>query len=371
MKLSGLYQVLCFILYLSCTSFVMASQVIVYYDGDGEAIKIAAKIYGEQAAVDVRIKHGKPEELFNKLKEDGEGAQADIYISKHAAFMEMGREQGLFQKATSPSGLMKGEIEESLKRMHFADQRIADELFDQLPGLTDFTQGLPIRFRAEDDTWLGLASSARVLLVSTGSSEAYDLKSVFELADPKWKGRIAMTSFYDEDTLSAIATYRQLLGDKKVENWLLGLKDNLEGKVYEDANAAVKALNTGKKEVAWVNHNYRKIDLNRSVSSAKVDMVLADSDEKGAGLPWNITGAAILKSSQNAFDAQGFIAFLLSEEGQEAFIGVDSLFSINNIVPPDPNMTFGHVFKEADVPLKLYGVRRGDTIDMLKTLDMP
>lgn len=361
---------------LLCWAFgsaAVASQLIVYYDGDGKGLERAAKIFTKETRVNVLIKHGEPEALFKKLMEEGEGTQADVYITKQAAFLEQGRDAGLFQNAVKLGPEFDGSFGDLVPGgdMEFGDMMLDNIDRAPFPHARDITKGLSAKHRAEDDSWLGLGLSARVLFFNRDSEDAYAVTSVFDLADPKWKGRLAMASFYDEDVVSSIVALRKAVGDKKLDSWLRGVKENLNGEVYASQSEAMDALTSGEKQLGWLNHGYLRIDLSKSVSEAKVEMLIPDSGAKDVGAPWNMMGMAALKTSQNIDFVHEFFGFLLSHNGQGVLHHSDGALSINFSAPPDPNLIPDTDFKVLEVPKSLLAAQRGEVIDLLKSLEMP
>ena len=85
----------------------------------------------------------------------------------------------------------------------------------------------PIWAKAKDDTWHAFAGRARVLIVNTKLvPEAERPRSVLDLTDTKWKGRIAMAKPQFGTTATQAACLFEVLGPDKAREFYLGLKAN-------------------------------------------------------------------------------------------------------------------------------------------------
>jgi iron(III) transport system substrate-binding protein len=80
---------------------------------------------------------------------------------------------------------------------------------------------LPAEFIGPGDNWVGLTRRARVIMYNTDLVSEEDLpKSIFDLTDPKWKGKIAAAGSTNGSMQAQVAAMRQLLGDEETEAWL-------------------------------------------------------------------------------------------------------------------------------------------------------
>jgi iron(III) transport system substrate-binding protein len=88
-------------------------------------------------------------------------------------------------------------------------------------------ESYPEMFRGADGTWHGFAARARILIVNTKLvDEAERPKSIYDLIDPKWKGKIGIAKPLAGTTATHAACLFQVLGQPKAEEFFLALKDN-------------------------------------------------------------------------------------------------------------------------------------------------
>ncbi|WP_394836418.1 extracellular solute-binding protein [Pendulispora rubella] len=100
---------------------------------------------------------------------------------------------------------------------------------------------LPAGFRAEDGTWTGIAARARVLLVNTSKITAGERpKSIRDLANPRWKGQIALANPLFGTTTMHVAALASIWGDDALIDFLDAARAN--GARLASSNGEVKRL---------------------------------------------------------------------------------------------------------------------------------
>ena len=91
------------------------------------------------------------------------------------------------------------------------------------PAAKDF----PSWSRAKDGTWQAFAERGRVLIVNTNSvDEAERPKSLFDMASPKWKGRVAMAKPLFGTTATHAACLFEVMGADAAKRYYRDLKGN-------------------------------------------------------------------------------------------------------------------------------------------------
>lgn len=85
----------------------------------------------------------------------------------------------------------------------------------------------PATARADDHTWHAFAQRARVLLVNTELvPEAEQPRSLLELTEPRWKGRVAMAKPEYGTSATQAACLFEVLGQDAARDYYRGLKAN-------------------------------------------------------------------------------------------------------------------------------------------------
>lgn len=85
----------------------------------------------------------------------------------------------------------------------------------------------PEMFRGAGGTWHGFAARARVLIVNTKLVDEADRpQSIYDLLDPKWKGKIGIAKPLAGTTATHAACLFEVLGREKAEEFFVALKGN-------------------------------------------------------------------------------------------------------------------------------------------------
>ena len=310
-------------------------SLVVYSGRKDKFVKPVAAEFTKQTGIKVILHSGSSTSLLNKLKLEGPRTQADIYVSNDAGNLEKGSELGLFQK---------------------------------LPASLSNT--IPANYRATDNTWIGLSARARVLVVNTNQNNTDFVKSVFDLADPRLKGKLAITHSGNESYIAGVTVYMQSAGKQKTQDWLKGMKSNVKSSVFNKHSKIVKAVASGKKSIGLVNHYYifRHLDKN---PNAPIKVLLPDQGSNGMGVAWNVAGAAVSRYSKKKATAEKFLAFLTSEKGQELFAKVNREYPTRPGVAAAAEVPKSNSFKVANIPMVELGRQRNATLDLIEEVGMP
>lgn len=100
---------------------------------------------------------------------------------------------------------------------------------------------IPSLFRDRDRCWTGFSARARVFVYNRNLLREGDVPpSIFDLASPAWKGRVALAYPLFGTTATQMAALYVALGKDKAESYLKALQGN--GVVLVDGNAVVRDL---------------------------------------------------------------------------------------------------------------------------------
>lgn len=324
-------KIIIFFIVLSIFSplLVVADELVVFSGRKDKFIKPVAKEFTKQTGIKVLLHTAKSTALLNKLKLEGERTDADLYISNDAGSLQKGSELGLFQALPS-----------------------------------DLSQKIPVNYRAADGTWLGLSARARVLVVNTKSDVVGQINSVFDLADPKLKNRIAITHSANGSFIAGVTVYMLKKGDEFTLDWLKGLNENAGRNVYNKHSKIVKAIASGKADVGLVNHYYIYRHLAKN-PDAPIKILLPDQDD-GMGVAWNVAGVAVSKHSKKTDAALKFVEFLVSEKGQQMFSEVNKEYPTLPNVKTASEIPLLNTMKVSDVAMAKLGQNRNATIDLIE-----
>ncbi len=182
---------------------------------------------------------------------------------------------------------------------------------------------VPARFSSPTGHWVGVSARVSVMFYNTVQLHADQLPtSVLGLANPKWRGKLALApceTDFQPFVTSVIETY----GVAAARRWLLAVKANASGRSYPDNETLVSAVNNGQAALGVINQYYwyrERVD----VGASGMHSALAYFKAGDPGYVLDVSGAAVLKSSTHQADAQRFVAFLVSPEGQSIIAHSDS-----------------------------------------------
>ncbi|MBU1053436.1 MAG: extracellular solute-binding protein [Proteobacteria bacterium] len=168
---------------------------------------------------------------------------------------------------------------------------------------------IPELFKDKDGFWTGFAARARVLVYNTNLLKQEDLpKSIFELTEAKWKGKVALAYPLFGTTATHMAAMYCLLGQEKTEGYLKALRAN-DVVIVNGNSTARDIVVEGKLPIAFTDTD----DVNVAVQSGKpVKMLYPDHDGIGTLLIPNTV--ALIKNGPNPEEGKKLIDYLLSRE---------------------------------------------------------
>ena len=316
------------------SSFSWAADELVIYSGRKDKfVEPVVEKFTQQTGTKVLLHSGKSTALLNKMQIEGKRTQADLFLSNDAGNLQKGSQLGLFQS---------------------------------LPG--SLVNDVPANLRATDNTWVGLSARARVLVVNKNAKGLDWVKSVFDLADPRLKDRLAITTSANESYIAGVTVYMEKAGEDKTQDWLEGMKANVDGQVFNKHSKIVTAVAGGQKDIGLVNHYYIYRHLAKN-ADAPLETRLPDQGDMGVA--WNVAGVAVSKYSKQQALAQKFIEFVVSAEGQKIFAEVNREYPAVPGVDAAPEVPAAGSYKVADVPMVKLGDKRDATIDLIEKVGMP
>jgi iron(III) transport system substrate-binding protein len=253
----------------------------VYSGREEELVAPLFELFEERTGIDVEVRYGDSAELAAQLAEEGDNTPADVFFAQDPGSLGAVEERGLF--AQLPDSILR---------------RVDD------------------RFRDPDRRWTGTSGRVRVLAYNTDELSEADLpSSVYDLTDPKWKGKlgIAPTNASFQAFVSAMILED---GEDRAREWLEALEAN-EPKLYEGNTPIVEATAAGEILAGLVNHYYLYV-VKEEQPDAPIANHFFEGDDPGALV--SVAGAGIIDGGEHESEARSFVEFLLSDEGQRFYV---------------------------------------------------
>jgi iron(III) transport system substrate-binding protein len=255
-------------------------QALVIYNGQRPATAQAlASAFTKATGIKVSIRNGSDSQLAVQIEQEGSRSPADVIFA----------ENSLALMALSGKGMLA-----------------------KVP--TAALAQIPTNYNSPRSDWIGVAGRMTVLDYNPSMVSASQLPaSELDLADPIWKGKIAVAAA-GTDFQAQLNAVIQSVGKVKAETWLNGLKRNAQ--VYQNNTAVVQAVNRGQAAAglafssSWFRAHSESPD-----QTAHVELKYFGAHDPGAFLA--VSGAGVLKSAKHASAADRFLQWLTGPQGQQ------------------------------------------------------
>ena len=300
-----------------------------HYDSD----KMQYKKFEEKTGIKVNVTKAGADELIQRMKNEGDNSQADLFITVDVGKLWQASDMGLFQK--------------------FDDQTVFDNIDPQ--------------FLDKNGYWVPVTYRSRVVVYSNERVNKEDLTTYEDLANEKWRGRLLVRSSSNAYNQALMSSLVANLGPDDVTSWSEAVVKNFARDPKGSDRDQVKAIAAGQGDIAIVNSYY----IGLLLSSEKEEEINAGNavsvffpnqgeDDRGAHI--NVSGIALTKNAKNKENAIELIKYLTSVEGQETYVNNSYEYSVNPNVKPDEIVQAWGEFKKDPVDLNMLGIMRDEAI---------
>lgn len=300
-----------------------------HYDSD----KMQYKKFEEKTGIKVNVTKAGADELIQRLKNEGDNSQADLFITVDVGKLWQASDMGLFQK--------------------FDDKEVFNNIDPQ--------------FLDKNGYWVPLTYRSRVVVYSNERVKKEDLSTYEDLANEKWRGRLLVRSSSNAYNQALMSSLVANLGPDAVTSWSEAVVKNFARDPKGSDRDQVKAIAAGQGDIAIVNSYY----IGLLLSSEKEEEISAGNSvsvffpnqregERGAHI--NVSGIALAKNAPNKENAIELIKYLTSVEGQETYVNNSYEYSVNPNVKPDQIVQAWGEFKKDPVDLNMLGIKRDEAI---------
>jgi iron(III) transport system substrate-binding protein len=170
-------------------------------------------------------------------------------------------------------------------------------------------EGIPAALVDPDGYWTGFSARMRVIAYNTALVKPDEApQSIFDLADPRWRGQVAMADPRFGSTSFHVAALYALEGDEKMDDFFRRLKAN--GVKVVDGNSVVRDLVArGDVKVGLTDTD----DVNVAIEDEQpVAMVLPDA--AGLGVPVMPNMLSLIAGAPHPDEGRELIDYLLSPD---------------------------------------------------------
>jgi iron(III) transport system substrate-binding protein len=260
-----------------------AGRLVVYSGRSESLVDPIIQQFAAETGIQVDVRYGGTAELAATLLEEGQNSPADVFF------------------AQDPGGL--GAV-------------AAAGMLSPLPDA--ILQRVPPRYAASNGEWVAISGRARVVAYNTDmiTDPSNELPGdLWGFTEPAWNGRIGWAP--TNGSFQAMLTgMRAIWGDEQTADWLRGIQAN-NPLVYPNNTTTLTGVAAGEVAVGFVNHYYLYRFLAEEGEGFRARNYFLPGG--GPGSLVMVSGAGILDTAANRENAERFLAFLLSEPGQEYF----------------------------------------------------
>jgi len=174
----------------------------------------------------------------------------------------------------------------------------------------------PAKYDSPIGDWVGVSARVSVLIYNPALIHRSQLPTtVLQMALPRYRGKLAFAPG-ETDFQPVITSVDRAYGRARTLRWLAGIKANAGSHIYPDNETIADEVNRGAVAFGVVNQYYW-YRMAAEIGASNIHSKITYFAPYNPGYVIDISGAAVLKSSRHKAEAERFLAFLVSRQGQE------------------------------------------------------
>lgn len=301
------------------------ADLVVYSGRSQELVGPLIERFERESKLDVSVRYGDSSELAAVLREEGDRSPADVFWAQDAGSLD----------ALDGAKLLKPQA--------------------------GVGASVPEEFRSASGAWVGTSARARVIAYDTRVLKEPELpRSVFDLTDAKWKGKVGWAPS-NASFQAFVTAMRAVEGEGRTREWIEGMVAN-DTQRLENNIAIRDAIARGELELGLINHYY--------VAEAKAEdpnyPVGVFSPPGDIGAMVNVAGVGMLASSDGAAAAKRFTEFLLADGSQQYFVDDLKEYAVRPGFPTPSGVTpLDEIAQPKGIDLDALGDQQG-TVELLQ-----
>jgi iron(III) transport system substrate-binding protein len=301
-----------------------AAEVNLYSARKDHLLKPVLDQFSAKTGIKVNLLSAGEEQLLERLKSEGQGSPADLFITTDVAHLHKARIAGVLQPVKS----------------------------------AELEKNIPARYRDPQGYWYGLSARARVVLYAKDRVMPAELSTYEDLADPKWKGRICVRSSSSTYNQSLLAGLVAVMGPDKAEGWAKAMVGNMARKPQGGDRDQIAAVAAGQCDLAIANTYYfggmqASDKADERAAAAKVGIFFPNQQGRGAHM--NVAGAGVTASARHKAEAVRLLEFLSGSEAQKTFAEANNEFPVLPAAQASAIVAGWGPFKAEDINVAMLG----------------
>ena len=326
------YLILISILF-SCESVKKVQEVNLYSQRHYAVDELQYENFTKLTGIKVNVTKANADELIQRLKNEGEKTEADLFITVDVGKLWQAGDMGLLQKINTD----------------IINPNINPSLLDK------------------NNYWVPVTYRSRILVYSNERVNKSELSTYEDLASDKWKDRILVRSSSNSYNQALMSSLVANLGIEETQKWSAGIVKNFARNPKGNDRDQVKAIAAGQGDVAIVNSYYIGLLLSsqneEELNAGKsVSVFFPNQGQNQRGAHINVSGIALTKNSKNKENAIKLIKYLQTDEAQKTYVNNTYEYSVNPSISPNEIVRGWGDFKMDDLDLNLLGSKRDEAI---------
>ncbi len=304
------------------------SVITVYTARNEHLIKPLFDRYTEETGVKIRYITDSAGPLLARLKAEGEGTPADLFVTVDAGYLWQASNEGVLQPIESQA----------------------------------LTTNIPESYRSSENDWVGLSLRARTIIYSTDRVDPASLSTYEALADEDWNGRLCLRTSKKVYNQSLVATMIKTLGEEKTESLVAGWVNNLATSPFSNDNKAMEAVVAGLCDATVVNTYYFG---RMKKDNPDLPLAIFWPNQQDRGVHVNVSGAGVTKHAKNPEGAKAFLEWLSEPDAQYLFAESNQEYPVNPGVEASEEVKSWGDFKADSVNVEAAGRLQADAIRLM------
>jgi iron(III) transport system substrate-binding protein len=320
-------------IFFSCESFKEVQEVNLYSQRHYAVDELQYENFTKLTGIKVNVTKANADELIQRLKNEGDKTEADLFITVDVGKLWQAGDMGLLQKINTD----------------IINPNINLSLLDK------------------NNYWVPVTYRSRILVYSNERVDKSELSSYEDLANEKWKDRILVRSSSNSYNQALMSSLVANLGIEETQKWSAAIVKNFARNPKGNDRDQVKAIAAGQGDVAIVNSYYIGLLLSsqneEELNAGKsVSVFFPNQGENQRGAHINVSGIALTKNSRNKENAIKLIKYLQTDEAQKTYVNNTYEYSVNPSISPNEIVRGWGDFKMDDLDLNLLGSKRDEAI---------
>jgi len=311
-------------IFFSCESSREVEEVNLYSQRHYAVDELQYENFTKLTGIKVNVTKANADELIQRLKNEGDKTQADLFVTVDVGKLWQAGNMGLLQKINSD----------------IINPNIYPSMLDK------------------NNFWTPVTYRSRILVYSNDRVNKSELSTYEDLADERWKNRILVRSSSNSYNQALMSSLVANLGAEETQKWSDAIVKNFARNPKGNDRDQVKAIAAGQGDVAIVNSYYiglllsskneEELNAGKSVS---VFFPNQGEDQRGAHI--NVSGIALTKNSKNKENAIKLIKYLQSKKKKKTYVNNTYEYSVNPSISPNDIVNEWGEFKMDNLDLNI------------------